>query len=164
MRSSRHAPEAPDPGSVRRAVEDEAIVLTGLAVRAKAHWGYGREFLDRALGELTVDGRDIGRGRVWVAEQQGRVVGFYALDLDARPPELTALFVEPAWIGRGFGKALLRDALARAAAAGVAGLVIESDPNAVAFYETHGAVRQASRRSASTGRALPVLYIPTSGA
>ena len=155
--------QAPDRRLVRRAAEHEATFLTDLAIRSKAYWGYGGDFLDRARVELTVEAQDIRQGRVWAAEDERRVVGFYAHDLDARPPELTALFVEPVRIGRGFGKALLRDALARAAAAGVATLVIESEPNAEAFYEAHGAAREASRKSPSTGRTLPLLRIATSG-
>src|SRR4051812_14834713 len=161
MPSPSPAGQAPQRASVRLAVEDEAMLLTELAMRSKAYWGYGREFLERARVELTVAARDIGQGRVWVAEHEGRVVGFYAFDLDARPREITALFVEPSWIGRGVGKVLLRDALARARAAGVASLQIESDPHAEAFYEAHGAMRQGSRRSPSTDRILPLLRIPT---
>jgi GNAT superfamily N-acetyltransferase len=71
------------------------------------------------------------------------------------------LFVDPAAIGTGAGRALLRDALARAAEAGLAELVIESDPDAEPFYRAQGAVPAGTRTSWSTGRELPLLRIAT---
>lgn len=38
--------------TIRRARLDERQVLTELALRSKAHWGYDRVFLDRARPEL----------------------------------------------------------------------------------------------------------------
>ena len=137
----------------------EAGELTELAVRSKGHWGHDAEFLERARPELTVSPGDIERLLVRVAERDGRTVGFSAVDLDSSPPELLALFVEPAAIGSGVGRALLRLACEEAAAAGVWWLVIESDPDAEAFYVALGAERTGSRRSVSTGRQLPLLRV-----
>jgi hypothetical protein len=41
--------------------------------------------------------------------------------------------------------------------------VIESDPFAEPFYMAAGAVRIGERRSAATGRALPLLRLATGG-
>jgi GNAT superfamily N-acetyltransferase len=99
---------------------------------------------------------------VRVAERDGAVVGFAAVDPAAR--ELEMLFVDPAAIGTGAGRALLRDALAAAREAGLAELVIESDPDAEPFYRSQGAEPAGTRTSWSTGRELPLLRIPTAGA
>jgi GNAT superfamily N-acetyltransferase len=71
------------------------------------------------------------------------------------------LFVEPAAIGTGAGRALLRDALDRAREAGLTELVIESDPDAEPFYRSQGAEPVGTRTSWSTGRELPLLRIRT---
>jgi GNAT superfamily N-acetyltransferase len=149
------------PGTViRDARPGDAEALSALALRSKGHWGYDEAFLARARPELTVTTGDIERYVVRVAEQDGGPGGFSAVDLASEPAELLALFVEPALIGTGIGRALLRDARARAAAHGVPGLLVESDPNAEPFYRAHGARRLGERRSASTGRMLPLLWLP----
>jgi GNAT superfamily N-acetyltransferase len=90
-------------------------------------------------------------------------IGFLALDPGV-PQELVALFVDAPAIGTGAGRALLADARRMVAAAGGTGMLVESDPNAVGFYLGHGAVRVGDRRSASTGRWLPLLWLPAAGA
>lgn len=146
---------------IRLAVEHEARLLSDLALRSKAHWGYDGAFLEQARRELIVDEQEIHDGKVCVAERNGRILGFSVLHADADPPELTALFVDPDVIGHGVGAALLRHQLSRARCLGVAALIIESDPNAEPFYRTQGAIREGCRRSQSTGRELPVLRIRT---
>ena len=104
---------------------------------------------------------DLDRLIVRVAEDDGRVLGFSAVDVAAE--ELELLFVEPDSIGSGVGKALLADASARAAEAGLTALLIESDPDAEAFYLAAGAVRIGTRVSSATGRTLPLLRIGVAG-
>ena len=96
---------------------------------------------------------------VRVAERDGAVVGFAAVDPEAR--ELEFLFVDPVAIGTGAGSALLRDALAEARMAGLGELLIESDPDAEPFYRSQGAEPAGTRTSWSTGRELPLLRIAT---
>jgi GNAT superfamily N-acetyltransferase len=109
--------------------------------------------------ELTVRPGDLARWIVRVAERDGEAVGFSAVDVAAA--ELEMLFVEPESIGTGAGGALLRDALARAAEAGLQALLIESDPDAEPFYRAAGAQPCGTRTSSSTGRELPLLRIAT---
>jgi GNAT superfamily N-acetyltransferase len=146
---------------IRAARPGEEAALSALALRSKAHWGYDPDFLERARPELTLGAGDRERVQVRVAERDGRLVGFSALDPHADPPELVALFAEPDAIGTGVGRALLQRAREDAGAAGIEALVIESDPGAEAFYRSQGAVRIGERRSAGTGRALPLLRLPT---
>jgi N-acetylglutamate synthase-like GNAT family acetyltransferase len=96
---------------------------------------------------------------VRVAERDGAVVGVAAVDPEVG--ELELLFVEPAAIGTGVGRALLRDALEHARAAGLHTLTIESDPDAEPFYRAHGAEPTGTRISSATGRELPLLRIAT---
>jgi GNAT superfamily N-acetyltransferase len=144
---------------VRAARPGEEPELTELAVRSKGHWGHAAAFLERARPELTVRPEHLERWIVRVAERDGAVVGFAAVDPGAR--ELEMLFVEPSAIGTGAGRALLKDALARARESGLAELVIESDPDAEPFYRSQGAEPCGTRTSWSTGRELPLLRIST---
>jgi len=94
---------------VRSAQPAEEAALTELAVRSKGHWGHDAAFLERARTGLTVRPEHLEQWIVRVAEREGGAVGVAAVDPEAA--ELELLFVEPAAIGTGVGRALLHDAL-----------------------------------------------------
>lgn len=147
--------------TLRAARADEAAVLSALAFRAKAVWGYSPEFMQACRNELTYAATDVARGGFVVAEEDGRVVGFYALApaVDGAA-ELEALFVEPGRIGQGVGRALIEHAKASAARLGARRMVIQGDPHAARFYAAAGGVRAGTRPSGSiAGRALPLFVI-----
>jgi GNAT superfamily N-acetyltransferase len=145
--------------SIRPARPGEEEALTELALRSKGHWGHDAEFLARSRSALTVRPEHLDRWIVRVAERDGAPAGVAAVDPEAA--ELELLFVEPAAIGTGVGRALLRDALEHARAAGLGALTIESDPDAEPFYRAHGAEPVGTRISSATGRELPLLRIAT---
>ena len=142
---------------IRAARAGDAAVLSDIAFRSKAHWGYDEEFLERARPELDITPEEIERLRVAVADDGGRPIGFYAVDTTSDPAEVLAMFVEPAMIGTGAGAALFAAAVEAARKDGATTLRIESDPNAAGFYRSRGAVRVGERVSKSTGRSLPLL-------
>ena len=145
---------------VRPARVDEAELLSGLALRSKAHWGYSAEFIEACRDELTISPENLRstQMRYFVLEREGRVIGFYALNrLTPTKIELDALFVEPADIGRGFGRVLIEHAKRTAAALGARRLVIQSDPYAAHFYQAAGGRQTGESESAS----VPGRYLPT---
>ena len=71
--------------------------------------------------------------------------------------ELALLYVEPAWIGRGIGRALFRHAADLAFSRGGRQLSILADPHAAPFYQAQGAAyRHDAPSDAIPGRMLPV--------
>jgi L-amino acid N-acyltransferase YncA len=85
-------------------------------------WAYRGQISDEFLGGLSVERRERfwrraiaqpGEGRLWVAEREGTVVGFVgtapATDADVTPEvaDITAIYLEPAVIGSGVGRALI---------------------------------------------------------
>src|SRR5262245_41252969 len=113
---------------IRAAIPHEGELLTELALRSKAVWGYSAEFMERCRPLLTVSAEYIVLRPTFVAEVGGRVCGFYSLRQHDHDVELDLLFVAPEMIGRGVGAALLAHARAEALALGFARLLIESDP------------------------------------
>ncbi|MPQ98488.1 GNAT family N-acetyltransferase [Modestobacter sp. I12A-02628] len=93
--------------------------------------------------EQTYEGEGLFDGDLWVAELDGRVVGFLAFS-DA---EVTWMYVDPACHRRGVGRALLRHALERAGAE-VELTVLDGNDAARALYESEGFVVT----STTTGR------------
>jgi GNAT superfamily N-acetyltransferase len=143
---------------IREAVPTEASLLTELAMRSKAVWGYSAEFMKRCRPALTVTDVYIALHPTFVAVVDDAVAGFYSLKPRDAALELDLLFVEPAWIGRGIGARLIAHAREQAIALGHERLLIESDPGAEGFYLRSGARRIGEVQSTvESGRLLPLL-------
>ncbi|GIH74728.1 GNAT family N-acetyltransferase [Planobispora longispora] len=149
---------------IRAARADEAELLSELAIRSKAHWGYDEAFMAACRDELVIRASEIGGRRATVAEHDGRVLGFATLEGDPPEGDLGMLFVEPGAIGRGVGRRLFEHVTTTAAALGFARLTIDADPNAEPFYLAMGAARIGVTPSESVpGRMLPLLAITIAG-
>lgn len=152
--------------TIRPARPADAAVLTALALRSKAHWGYPEDFIRRCEAELRVTAEKVEDPNLayFVATQGDDVAGFAALDFVGGPSaELEAVFVEPALIGRGFGRELMQFAIRVARSRGITRLLIQGDPHAEDFYLAAGARPFGERESGSIpGRMLPLYELPLS--
>ncbi|MFC7945305.1 GNAT family N-acetyltransferase [Microbacterium oxydans] len=134
----------------------ESDAISALARRSKAHWGYSAEFMASCRDELTFTVEQCVSANIWVAARGDDVLGFYLLTGDGAVGELAAMFVEPAHIGTGVGRALLRHARGQADARGIRQLYVDADPHSEDFYAHHGARRVGDTPSGSIpGRVLP---------
>lgn len=147
--------------SIRDARPDEAAMLSELAFRSKAHWGYDDEFLEACRADLTVTPREIAESATFVCEGVTGVLGFSRVALmDEHTAELDSLFVDPAAIGQGVGRLLWERSLQAARDLGARDLVLQSDPNAEGFYLSRGAQRIGEAASAlAPGRVLPLMHV-----
>lgn len=146
---------------IRPAQPNEAAVLSALALRSKAVWGYDAAFMAACVDELAISADKLQRQPAYVIEDNGRLLGFYLLEpLNKRTVELGYLFVEPAAIGQGYGRSLMRHAQATASLLGYSVVIIQSDPHAAQFYRAMGGELIGYRPSASIpGRDLPLFRI-----
>ncbi len=126
---------------ILRARPEDAAELTEIAMLGKAHWGYPQRWMDLWRVTLTMEPETIRKQEVYVAVQDGRQVGFYALI--GRPPalDLDQLWIRPEWIGKGIGRALVTHALERAALLGAEQVNVQAEPHAEGFYQRMGARR-----------------------
>ncbi len=76
----------------------------------------------------------VARGDVLVAEADGEIAGFAALE----GSELDGLFVKPELWGQGIGRALVDAAVHQARRRGVTLITVVAGPSAQAFYERCG--------------------------
>lgn len=129
--------------NLRRAAPDDAAMLAAIAFASKAHWGYSPAQLDAWRADLSPTGESLASQPAWVAWIDGEAAGFYQLVFGGGDAELEHLWVHPAFMRRGVGTYLLSHARVTAAAQGVAGIAIDADPSAEAFYLAMGAVRTA---------------------
>ncbi|MGH9121506.1 MAG: GNAT family N-acetyltransferase, partial [Acidimicrobiales bacterium] len=82
-------------------------------------------------------------GRVRVACVEAKVVGFATSIRGPVALELEDLFVDPDWMRRGVGRALIADVAMFAAEIGVGVVEVDANPHAMAFYENVGFVTDA---------------------
>jgi GNAT superfamily N-acetyltransferase len=157
MMDDRQAPDL-DP-AIRRARPAEAGILSALALRSKAHWGYDADFLAACRDDLTLLPEEIATSVVYVFDGVDAPLGFYRLALqDDGVALLDDLFVEPAAMGKGVGRHLWRHAVATATKLGCSEMVWQSDPQAEGFYLAMGAQRAGESESTVTpGRLLPLM-------
>ena len=137
---------------IRPALETEASELSAIAMRAKAHWGYSAETLERWREELAVSPTHVRERPTFVAVIGAEIVGFYSLRPSQSAWELDNLWVLPEFMHQGFGRALLSHALATAANGGAREVTVDADPNAASFYLESGAIRRGDVPAAILGQ------------
>jgi GNAT superfamily N-acetyltransferase len=137
----------------------EADILTSIAFAAKRHWGYPEHWILQWKSLLTITPESVAMHETFAARADGHVLGFGALKLEGEKLHLNDLWVLPAEMRRGVGRALFRHAQWRARVRGFSWFEIESDPYAVHFYTHMGAAVIGEHVTSLDGqpRRLPVL-------
>lgn len=105
---------------------------------------------------LVLTAAEIRRDEVHVLEVDGALVGWHRVSLHDDHGELEDLWVEPAFIGAGWGRRLFEHAADVARTRGASALEWDAEPFAQAFYERMGGVEIGRTPSAAEeGRTLP---------
>lgn len=117
---------------------EELGELEDLQRRASLALDEDRDELLAHPDAIALPAGHIERGEVLVAELDGRIVGFAVLlDRDGSA-ELDGLFVGAALWRRGFGTALVEEAIHCARIRGLSLLTVVASPSAKEFYESCG--------------------------
>jgi GNAT superfamily N-acetyltransferase len=116
---------------IRRATLEDAAAIGDVFVRARDEMTYLPRISDAVRPQLG--GWFLDRAELWVAEEDGRVVGFAGVEGD----ELSHLYVDPRAQGRGVGSALLEQAKSLRQD-GLELWVFQKNDGARRFYERHG--------------------------
>lgn len=91
---------------IMKATQGEAQILSDLAFRAKAYWGYNQKFMETCREDLAVRAAEIETNHVYVAKDVGNIVGFYSLQCLQVETELNKFFIDIGTIRKGIGKRL----------------------------------------------------------
>ena len=110
--------------------DTDAVVATWRSASALAHPFLSQDFIDREAE--NVRNVYLALAETWVTEVDGKVVGFVSLIEDL----VGGLFLDPAYHGRGYGKAMLDKAVAEKGALQVE--VFAENASARRFYEAYG--------------------------
>jgi putative acetyltransferase len=138
--------------SVRRVCSNDVTAVLGLVRDVLAEFGlrFGvGAATDDALAQLPTSYEEHG-GAFWVAVvSTGEIVGTCGIfPLDPGTFEVRKMYLQPEVRGQGVGRALLDESVAWARARGGRRLVLDTTEQmrrAIAFYESHGFVRDDSQ-------------------
>ena len=122
---------------IRSAQPEEREALEALQWRASLANPEDREVLLANPDAIVLPTKLLADGNVFVAEDEGLVLGFAVLLIDEQQADLDGLFVDPDHWRRGIGTALVNEAVHRARRLGLALCVIAA-VDAQAFYERCG--------------------------
>lgn len=141
----------------------DAKLLTEIALKSKAFWGYTVVDLASWKPDLSVSEKMINELFVYKFIIDDKIAGFYILN----PPrekgiELEMLFVLPKFIGQGIGKQLLLHSLKKALQLKADFITLLADPNAVPFYQSQGFVIIDKKQSSIPERFLPIMKLELS--
>lgn len=143
---------------IRPAKPIEATALTKLSYRAKAYWGYPKEWLEAWKEELTVTPSMIEESISYVAEFREEIVGFWCRSIgNTDKVSFGLLSVAPEHMGNGCGRLLWEAIKEEACKRGINHFIIEADPNAIPFYLKIGGKQIGVQESkVIPGRILPI--------
>lgn len=129
-------------------------------VAAKAHWGYEPQWVqDWANEPGNFMPEDEEGAEVVVADVNGAITGWAQLIPRGAVAWLEDLWIEPAAMGTGLGRALFEWYRERAIQLGFRSLEWEAEPNAVGFYERMGARYLREGERVEFGQTLPIMGI-----
>ncbi|MEM8525729.1 MAG: GNAT family N-acetyltransferase [Bacteroidota bacterium] len=144
---------------IQKAQLNDANRLTDLCIRSKSFWGYSREQIEIWREELTITEAHIQNQEVYMLVD-GDLIGFYAFSkISAQKVKLNYLFMEPKYIGKGYGKQFLMNFIDRARNLNYETVTLDADPNAEYFYKKQGFQVVGQLASSIEGRFLPIMEL-----
>lgn len=124
----------------RLAKPGESKILSELAYTSEAYWGYDRVFMEAFRAKYGVTEEQISSGQVWVLEEGDLMVGFFYIEVAGNLGDLEFFYIDPEFIGKGYGEVLWRELMAFCRTCEVKVIELVTSPQATGFYEKMGAV------------------------
>lgn len=127
--------------TIRNATLADMLELQGVFRRASLSNDSDRESLLAHPKWLLLSETGVQEGRVRLAiDLSSSVIGFASYLISSGIAELEDLFVDPSWMRRGVGEALVLDIAEQVHRLGFDVLEVTANPHAMAFYEHMGFV------------------------
>lgn len=155
---------------IRSARNNEPHILTKISFASKGHWNYPKEYFNIWQNELTISSDYICKNDVFLFEDDGTVVGYYAIVELKEEIEVSGIrinkgfwlehmFILPQHIGLGIGTKMFKHLQERCNTRGICDLGILADPNSRGFYEKMGCEYMGEYPSTIKNRTTPLLHL-----
>jgi N-acetylglutamate synthase-like GNAT family acetyltransferase len=145
---------------IEKTIRTDAKDLTELTIRSKSHWNYGEKQVEKWREELTITEKYIDENQIYKLMIGTLMIGFYAYQSEnITDIKLNYLFVEPKYIGKGYGKILMLDFLKRIENSEFERVILDADPNAENFYSNLGFRIIGKLKSSIKDRFLPIMEL-----
>ena len=131
-------------------------ILNRISIESKMHWNYPLDWIENWKDDLTLKENDFSAQSIFKLELSGSIIGFCAIREHNKNYEITHLWLEPEYIGKGFGKLLLNETIKKVVKKDKP-IIVEADPNAESFYKSQGFETFDKIESYPKGRFLPVM-------
>lgn len=137
--------------TISKAKNTDAEKLTALTIRSKSHWGYSAEQIEEWNDVLTITVDYI---------ENDELIGYYSFfKLDGKSVKLDNVFIDPPFMGKGYGKKLMNDFYYRIQQIGFKKIILDSDPHAEEFYKKLGFKVVGQLASSIKNRFLPIMEL-----
>lgn len=140
----------------RMATINDLPVLNHISVTSKRHWGYPEEWIQGWIKELTITPSDLNTMETLLMDFEEKTIGFCTIKDQGKQYEVMHLWILPEFIGKGYGKILLKEAFS-AFILEQKPIWVLSDPNAESFYKKRGFITFKKVESFPKGRYLPLM-------
>lgn len=143
---------------VRQAKLDEVESLTNLSTRSEAYWGFDDEYMDRFKVLYKITKECINDNLTYVMHDEDKIIGFYSIMQKGKKASLEYFFIEPEFIGKGYGKLLWNHMITIGTRLCIKQIEIVTSPEAKEFYIKMGAIEGGIVESiVKKGRIIPKL-------
>jgi GNAT superfamily N-acetyltransferase len=144
--------------NMRSAKADEYNILTDIAAKSEAYWGYDSECMNKFKSIYNVSEEVINNNPTVIIEEDKNIVGFYGVINKSNETSLEYFFIEPNYIGKGYGKLLWNYLIRDCKNLGIKEFSIITSPQAKEFYVKMGAIPCGEVESLlKKGRIIPQL-------
>ncbi|MBF4464485.1 GNAT family N-acetyltransferase [Flavobacterium sp. LC2016-12] len=146
--------------TIEKAISSDHQILTDITKKSKAYWGYSDEQIEKWSQFLTVTPVYIDANGVYKLIIEKKLAGYYSfLYEDEKTVKLDNLFILPEYIGKGFGKILMRHFLLEVEKTSVNKIILDSEPNAELFYTKLGFVKTGQIETSIKDRFMPIMEL-----
>ena len=141
---------------LQKAQIQDIPVLNKISLASKSYWNYPKEWIDHWKEGLALTEKDFVELAIYKLILGDIILGFCAMNEFDKHYEIEHLWIDPKYIGKGYGKYLLNAAIEHVVVK-QKDIILDADPNAVPFYNSQGFVTIGQKESYPKGRFLPIM-------
>ena len=145
---------------IEKAQNIDAKDLTELTINSKSYWGYSLDQIAQWKDDLTISFEYINQAEVYKLINENQLIGYYSyLELNNKKVKLDNIFLEPDFIGKGYGKVMMSHFIQHVKDKGYERIHLESEPNTEKFYQNLGFKVIDRLESSIKNRFLPIMEL-----